>query len=131
MPLPTFDVVLSPLFELLARNPAGLRRGEAVERLANEFSLTEEERNATLGGTGKLAFMNIVDWAHGRLKWAGLSSAPSRGRWQLTAEGMTRHAVRERPGRREQRPDRASCMMVVLWAPARTGSISADPVGLI
>ncbi|HEX8114446.1 MAG TPA: restriction endonuclease [Kofleriaceae bacterium] len=92
MPLPTFDVVISPLFELLAGNPAGLRRGEAVERLASEFSLTEEERNATMGGSGKLAFMNIVDWAHGKLKWAGLSSAPSRGRWQLTAEGMTRHA---------------------------------------
>jgi hypothetical protein len=39
--------------------------------------------------------------------------------------------VRERRGRREQRPDRAGCMMVVLWAPASTGSTSADPVGLI
>jgi hypothetical protein len=48
-----------------------------------------------------------------------------------TDETLTLADVRERRGRREQRPDRAGCMMVVLWAPASTGSTSADPVGLI
>lgn len=93
MPLPAFDVVISPLFELLARSPAGLKRGDAVRKLADEFSLTDEERNACLPGSGKLAFMNVVDWAHGKLKWAGLSAAPSRGLWQLTPDGRARHTA--------------------------------------
>jgi hypothetical protein len=37
MPLPPFDVVLAPLFDLLGRHPAGLRRGEAVAKLSVEF----------------------------------------------------------------------------------------------
>lgn len=77
MTLPAFDVVISPLFDLLGRHPAGLRRGEVVERLADELRLTEEERSVCLRGTNKLAFMNVVDWAHGRLKRAAWSSAPS------------------------------------------------------
>ena len=64
-----------------------------MAKLADEFSLTDEDRNACLAGSGKLAFMNVVDWAHGRLKWAGLSAAPSRGLWQLTTDGMARHAA--------------------------------------
>jgi restriction system protein len=93
MPLPTFDRVLPLLFELLARSPAGVRRGSAIDQLADEFSLSEAERNECLPGSGTLAFNNAVDWAHGRLKWAGWSSAPSRGLWQLTADGIARHVA--------------------------------------
>lgn len=90
MSLPTFDAVIAPLFELLAANPEGLRRGLVADRLAGTFALTDEDRAARLTVTAQPAFINVVDWAHGRLKRAGWSSAPRRGLWQLTPRGMER-----------------------------------------
>jgi len=91
MPLPTFDRVIAPLYDLLGRNPEGIRRAHALKALAQHFQLTDDERAKRLESGRQPAFLNCVDWAIAYLKGAGLATSPQRGIWQLTSDGLTRY----------------------------------------
>ena len=52
---------------------------DAIHSLANEFSLTDEEKNEFLPSGQQTVFINRVGWARMYLKKAGLLSSPRRG----------------------------------------------------
>ena len=88
MTIPTYDRLIFPLLRTLGAHHAGLKAREVREKLANELSLSTEDRSALLPSGVQPVFNNRVGWAHDRLKRRGLSSSPSRGFWRITPEGQ-------------------------------------------
>jgi len=68
---------------------------DAIQSLASEFSLTDEETNELLPSGQQIVFTNRVGWACTYLKKAGLLSSPRRGYFQITERG--RSVVQENP----------------------------------
>lgn len=60
---------------------------EVISRLADEYRLTDEERDQLLPSGKQRTFDNRVHWAKGYLKQAGLVHYPSRGTFVVTEEG--------------------------------------------
>ena len=61
---------------------------EAIEQLANEFNLAEEERKEFLPSGQQLIFNNRVGWAKTYLKKAGLLESTKRGYFMITERGV-------------------------------------------
>lgn len=60
---------------------------QAVEKLADEFDLTAEERGELLPSGGQTVFNNRVGWARSYLKQAGLLASPRHGFFIITQRG--------------------------------------------
>lgn len=60
---------------------------QAVEKLADEFTLSTEERNELLPSGSQAVFHNRVGWARSYLKQAGLLASPKRGFFTITQKG--------------------------------------------
>jgi len=60
---------------------------DAIESLADQFSLTDEERRELLPSGSQAVFDNRVGWARSYLKQAGLLDSPKRGFFQITQRG--------------------------------------------
>src|SRR3990172_12946924 len=60
---------------------------EAVEPLAGQFHLTDEERRELLPSGQQPTFDNRAHWARTYLKQAGLLDSPRRGYFTLTPRG--------------------------------------------
>lgn len=86
MPVPDFQTLMLPLLKL-----AGDRQqhtlAEAVEQLAEEFRLTDAERNERLT-SGPTRMYNRVGWTATYLKKGGLLRPTGRGRFQITDRGL-------------------------------------------
>lgn len=87
MAIPDYQTIMLPLLRLAADGSEHQFR-EAVERLADEFKLTDSERSELLPSGTAHVFANRVGWARTYLKQAGLLSSPKRGLLRITAEGM-------------------------------------------
>lgn len=86
MPIPDYQTLMLP-FLRIAGDGLEHRFRDAVEALALEFSLTDEERNVMLpSGTAPL-FDNRVGWARTYLKQAVLIESRKRGVFHITARG--------------------------------------------
>jgi restriction system protein len=86
MAIPDYQTIMLPLLRL-ASDGHEHRFRDAVERLASEFGITDEERAELLpSGTAPL-FDNRVGWARTYLKQAGLLLSPKRGLFQITKSG--------------------------------------------
>ncbi|HSU19693.1 MAG TPA: restriction endonuclease [Acidobacteriaceae bacterium] len=86
MAIPDYQTVMLPLLRLTSDGGEHQIR-EAVEKLANQFSLNEEERKETLPSGGTI-FDNRVGWARTYLKKAGLLCYPKRTYFQITQRGQ-------------------------------------------
>jgi restriction endonuclease Mrr len=85
MAVPDFQNLMLPLLKLAGDgHPHTL--AEAVERLAQEFQLSENDR-AQLLRSGQTRLYNRVGWTTTYLKKAGLLQAVGPGRFQLTDRG--------------------------------------------
>ncbi len=62
---------------------------EAIEKLAQNFKLNDEERQETLPSGRQATFDNRVGWARTYLKKAGLLKSTRRGYFQITSKGQT------------------------------------------
>lgn len=83
MPIPDYQTLMLPILRL-ADDGQEHRFRDAVERLATEFLITDEERAELLpSGTAPL-FDNRVGWARTYLKQAGLLQSEKRGIFQIT-----------------------------------------------
>src|SRR6266404_1786117 len=93
MAVPDFQTLMLPLLKLAS---GGERQtiAEAVERLAQEFQLSDDDRTQLLG-SGQTRLYNRVGWATTYLKKAGLLQAVGPGRFQLTDRG--RDVLASRP----------------------------------
>lgn len=85
MAVPDFQTLMLPLLKL-ARDGEQHTMAEAVERLAHEFDLSDDDR-AQLLKSGQTRLYNRVAWTATYLKKAGLLQAVGSGRFQLTDRG--------------------------------------------
>ena len=93
MTVPDFQTLMLPLLNLAS---GGQRHtlAEAVEHLAQEFQLSEDDRTQLLT-SGQTRLYNRVGWTATYLKKAGLLQAVGPGRFQLTDRG--REVLGSRP----------------------------------
>jgi restriction system protein len=87
MAVPDYQTLMLPLL-ILAADRQDHRFRDAVERLADEFALSPEERTELLPSGQQPLFNNRVGWARTYLKQAGLLEAPRRGVLHITQRGM-------------------------------------------
>jgi restriction system protein len=86
MTIPDYQTLMLPILRL-AGDGQEHRFRDAVETLATEFAITDEERAELLpSGTAPL-FDNRVGWARTYLKQAGLLHSAKRGVFQITERG--------------------------------------------
>ena len=88
MTIPTYDQFIFPLLRLLAKNQRGIRSRDAYQALADEFGLTDGEREEMLPSGMQRVHHNRIAWAHDRLKRAGYSESVTRGTWKIREDGL-------------------------------------------
>jgi restriction system protein len=88
MPIPTYDILMLPLLRALADGRIHQLR-EFYDRLADDFSLTPEQRAEYLPSGQQRVFQNRVGWARTYLKKAGLIESPRRGHILITDLGRS------------------------------------------
>lgn len=86
MAIPSFKDMMLPLLKELARRDLSAK--EARSFVAEEFSLTDDERAETLK-SGHVTYANRVGWALTHLHKAGLVEIPIRGNYVITDEGRS------------------------------------------
>lgn len=100
MAIPDFQSIMLPLLELAGDGEVHSIH-EAVEVLADHFSLSEEERTKLLPSGQQPRFYNRVGWARTYLKKAGLLEDPRRGHFRITARG--KEVLDRRPSKIDRR----------------------------
>jgi restriction endonuclease Mrr len=85
MAVPDFQTLMLPLLKL-ANDGQQHALAEAVEQLALEFQLSDDDRTQLLR-SGQTRLYNRVGWTTTYLKKAGLLQAVGPGRFQLTDHG--------------------------------------------
>lgn len=88
-----------PLMKIAAERET--RIPEIEGRLADEFGLSEDERNALLASGKQKVFHNRIHWAKFYLVRAGLIDQPSRGRFAISSAG--RDLLAKNPARVDTR----------------------------
>jgi restriction system protein len=96
MTIPDFQTIMLPLLELAGDGEVHSIH-EAVSQLADEFSLSEEERTELLPSGQQPRFYNRVGWARTYLKKAGLLEDPRRGHFRITERG--RRVLEQKPSK--------------------------------
>ena len=87
MAVPDFQSIMLPLLKLAGDCQEHTYR-EAIDTLANEFLLIDEDRRELLG-SGRLAkFDNRVGWAMTHLKKGGCLESRKRGSFSITDRGL-------------------------------------------
>ncbi len=87
MAIPNYQTIMLPLLTL-ASDGEEHKFSQAVEILADKFSLSTEERNDLLPSGNQAVFNNRVGWARSYLKQAGLLASPKRGFFTITQKGL-------------------------------------------
>ncbi len=87
MAIPDYQTTMLPLLKIAGdKGEHSLREG--IDTLANEFKLTEQERQELLPSGQQEIFSNRVGWARTYLKKAGLIMSPRRGFLKITDRGL-------------------------------------------
>ena len=87
MAIPDYQTCMLPLLEFLGdQNEHSLR--EAIDHLATQFKLTEDELKQLLPSGQQAIFNNRVAWARTYLKQAGLLEPTRRGYFRITPRGI-------------------------------------------
>ncbi len=100
MPIPDYQACMLPLLRF-AGDGQEHQLKDAIAALADEFSLTEQERNEFLPSGQQPVFTNRVSWARTYLKKAGLLCSPRRGYFKITERGID--VLRENPSQINQK----------------------------
>jgi restriction system protein len=87
MSIPDFQTLMRPLLDLHRDQKEHINR-DLVNALAEQFSLTEDERREMLPSGRAKMFDNRVGWAKTYIANAGLIEAPRRGVSIITGRGM-------------------------------------------
>lgn len=88
MAIPDYQSIMLPLLQLAADQQEHSLR-ETIEVLADEFNLTDEDRNELLPSGRQATFHNRVGWARTYLKKAALLKSTRRGYYQITDRGLS------------------------------------------
>jgi restriction system protein len=87
MPIPGFQDLMLPLLQI-AEDGNEHNSREVIEKLADWFQLTDEERVELLPSGVQARFDNRVEWVKTHLKKAGLLETTGRGRFKITERGI-------------------------------------------
>lgn len=87
MPIPDYQSLMLPVLKLAADGEEH-KFSHAVDALADQFDLSQEERNELLPSGSQAVFNNRVGWARSYLKQAGLLGTPKRGFFFITPKGQ-------------------------------------------
>ncbi len=87
MTVPDYQNFLLPLLQLLKDGQEHSIR-DIYEILANQFQLTEEDRQRQLPSGQQKTYMNRIGWAKTHLKKASLLDSPKRGKCVITDRGL-------------------------------------------
>src|SRR5690625_857364 len=85
MPLPDYQSLMAPVLQIGMEGE--VRAADAVEQLADQLGLTEDERAELLPSGRQSVFANRVHWAKSYLKQAGLVEYTRRGHFRTTKRG--------------------------------------------
>jgi restriction system protein len=88
MAIPDYQSVMLPLLRFAGEKNDETSTGEAVEVLAKEFGLTDEDLKEMLPSGIQSTFVNRVGWASTYMKKAGLLEATRRGYYRITPRGQ-------------------------------------------
>ena len=94
MAIPDYQTVMLPLLKLTGDEKEHSLR-EAIDRLASEFKLSDEERKELVPSGRQGLFDNRVGWARTYMKKAGLFELTGGGHFRITERGM--ELLRENP----------------------------------
>jgi restriction system protein len=86
MPIPDYQSIMLPMLQYAGDQHEHSMR-EAVDALADKFSLSDDERKELLA-SGQQIFNNRVGWARTYLKKACLIESTKRGYYRITARGL-------------------------------------------
>jgi len=87
MAIPDYQSLMLPLLKIISDGKEITFR-DAVESLAKEFDVSEEERKELLPSGQSPVFDNRVGWARTYLKKSGLLESPRRGTLKITDKGL-------------------------------------------
>lgn len=87
MAVPDYQSLMLPLLRLAAKKGTEISTSEAVEALAAELSLSDEDLKEMLPSGIQSTFVNRVGWASTYMKKAGLLEATRRGFYRITDRG--------------------------------------------
>lgn len=85
--VPDFQSLMLPLLKLLGDKQIHKSSG-LVSQIADQFNLSEEDRNEMLPSGTQLKLTNRVHWAISHMKHAGLLENTSRGSCRITDAGL-------------------------------------------
>ena len=85
MAIPDFQTLMLPLLKLSAEKE--WRISDAVERLADDFKLSQEDRTVLIPSGRQTTFSNRVAWAKSYLGKAGLITATKRAHLHISEQG--------------------------------------------
>lgn len=88
MTIPDFQSLMLPLLKFLADGKEHTTK-EALNHLADQFHLTDEQRQEMLPSRNQTVFYNRVTWAKAYLKMAALVENLKRGSFKITTNGLT------------------------------------------
>lgn len=83
--IPDYQTLMLPVLRLIADGE--IRISEVIDRLADEFSLSETDRAETIPSSGQTYLYNRAQWAKTYLKQAGLVEPTKRAHFRITDRG--------------------------------------------
>lgn len=87
MAIPDYQSIMLPLLRLAGDGEEHSLR-ETIETLADQFSLSDEERRELLPSGRQPTFDNRVGWVRTYMKKAGLLESTRRGYYKITERGQ-------------------------------------------
>lgn len=88
MTVPDYQSLMLPLLRFAGAKGDETSTGEAVEALAKELGLTDDDLKEMLPSGIQSTFVNRVGWASTYMKKAGLLEATRRGYYRITSRGQ-------------------------------------------
>ena len=88
MAVPDYQSLMLPLLRFAGDKGDEISAGDAVEFLAKEMGLTDEDLKEMLPSGISSTFVNRVGWAPTYMKKAGLLEATRRGYYRITVRGQ-------------------------------------------
>lgn len=87
MPIPDFQTIMLPFLKSV-RDGNEYRISEETQSLADEFKLTEDERNERIT-SGEARFNNRIHWASTHLEKAFVLESTGWGKIRVTPRGLS------------------------------------------
>jgi restriction system protein len=98
MAIPDYETLMLPLLKIAAEtNGQEVPLIAAVDKLANQFKLTDDERRELLPSGGTFKFSSRASWARTYLQKAGLLEATKRGHFRISDRGLS--VLKSKPDR--------------------------------